>query len=262
MARNILQVSIKDGDDELNRLADFLRSGSVTSQSLEALRGYYTSLSVAESPESSREDRDKSLFKSLGLLKQQMCFLMDYHFRLDGTVVTPESFSTVVINPLLKEYGDSMWASTRSGNSANPTGDLQPDRSGSETKLSHPTYSSFCDTVDGLEMIGFDEPPSSHHGKNGSTFTTIDEPVTFMSQETVGQILLRENQARSDEIDREIANRSSDPSTDVEFFLEEVQPEPVEEYDPDHDPEDDLSEEEYLELVNSRMTVNIPVIVD
>lgn len=219
MARNVVQINFKD-DDELNVLADYLRSGSVTLQSIEALKGYYHSLSVAQSSESSREDRDKSLFKSLGLLKQHMCYLMDYHFRLDGTVVTPESFSSVVINPLFKEYGDSMWASTRSGKSVLP----------------------MCDDIPDLPGVR----------------DLTKEPVV-QSPETVGQRLSRENQERSEEIDREIAARSIDP---VPLVVPDDDEPEEDDYDPDYDPEDDLSEEEYLELVNSRMTVNIPVIVD
>jgi hypothetical protein len=252
MARNILQVSIKDSDTELIAVADYLRSGSVTVKGSEALKGYYLSLSIAESPDSSREDRDKSLFKSLSLLKQQMCFLMDYHFQLDGTVVTPESFSAVVINPMLKEYGDNMWASTRSGNSTNPTSGFSSDGSGAEPSQIASTSNSM--------------PPSFHHGKNGSTFTTIDEPVTFTPHEAVIEQLSRENQELSDEIDREIVDRSSTQPNlvpeDEDYDEEYEKYKNTEDEDDDYDPDDDLTDDEYAAKVLARIPNNQMVITD
>ncbi len=215
MGRNILQVSIKDGDDELNILADFLRTGSVTLQSLEALKGYYSSLSVAKFPGSSREDRDKSLLKSLGLLKQQMCYLMDFHHQLDGTVVTPDSFSTVMINPVVKEYAE---------------------------------FDQF-DALGGKPVISSGILPESE------TNPLISSPPA----ETTGQRLSRENQERSGEIDREIANRSNtqpnfvpDEDEDDQDFDEEYEKyKQTEDEDEDEDDDDNLTDEEYLEKMKS-----------
>jgi hypothetical protein len=151
MPRNILQISIKDGDSELNALADFLRGQSITIKSIEALRGYYHSLSVAESTGSSREQRDKALHLSVSLLKQQICFIMDYHFRLDGTILTPDLFGTVVINSIAPNY---------------PSGLL--DRS-------------------------------------------IPPAIPTAYKETEGARLIRENQQRENEINRELEDKKLDP---------------------------------------------------
>ena len=60
MSKNILQINIKDGDDELAMLADFLRNGQITSRAIMALKAFYLSLSIAESPNSTAADIRKA----------------------------------------------------------------------------------------------------------------------------------------------------------------------------------------------------------
>ena len=77
MSKNILQVNIKDGDDESAILADFLRNGQITSRAITALKAFYFSLAIAESPTSTPEDIRKAEHYCLSQLKQQMCYIMD-----------------------------------------------------------------------------------------------------------------------------------------------------------------------------------------
>jgi hypothetical protein len=107
MARNILQISIKDSDVELNILADFLRCGSIAARAINALKAFYFSLAVAANPASSEEDIRKALHYCLSLLKGHMCFLMDKHYRDHGIRIDPDEFGTVMINPVVKEYAES-----------------------------------------------------------------------------------------------------------------------------------------------------------
>jgi len=98
MSKNILQVNIKDGDDELAMLADFLRNGQITSRAIMAIRAFYLSLAVSESPTSTPADIRKAEHHCLSLLKQQMCYIMDKHYREDGIKMDADEFSTVTIN--------------------------------------------------------------------------------------------------------------------------------------------------------------------
>lgn len=98
MSKNILQVNIKDGDDELAILANFLRNGQITSRAIMALRAFYLSLAISESPTSTAADIRKAEHHCLSLLKQQMCYIMDKHYREDGIKMDADEFSSVTIN--------------------------------------------------------------------------------------------------------------------------------------------------------------------
>jgi hypothetical protein len=78
------------------------------------------------------------------------------------------------------------------------------------------------------------------------------------SAETIGQY-----QECSDEIDREIADRSITASktlTDTEAFIKE-EPQ-IELEDEDYDPDDDLTDEEWIEKMQGQIKYNITEIVD
>ena len=106
MTKNILQINIKDGDDELAILADFLRNGQITSRAIMALRAFYLSLAISESPTSTKEDIRTAEHYCLSQLKQQMCYIMDKHYREDGIKIDADEFSTVTINQAaLSDFG-------------------------------------------------------------------------------------------------------------------------------------------------------------
>ena len=96
--KNNLYINIKDDDAELAMLADFLRDGEISSRSIVALSAFYLSLSIARSPTSTAADIRKAEHHCLSLLKQQMCYIMDKHYREDGIKMDADEFSTVTIN--------------------------------------------------------------------------------------------------------------------------------------------------------------------
>ena len=96
--KNNLYINIKDDDAELAMLADFLRDGEISSRSIVALSAFYLSLSIARSPTSTAADIRKAEHHCLSLLKQQMCYIMDKHYREDNIKMDADEFSTVTIN--------------------------------------------------------------------------------------------------------------------------------------------------------------------
>jgi|GEM_PF-3124993 len=96
--KNNLYINIKDGDTNLAILSDFLREGEISSRSLVALSAFYLSLAIAKSPNSTQEDIRKAEHYCLSQLKQQMCYIMDKHYRDDGIDMNANEFSTVTIN--------------------------------------------------------------------------------------------------------------------------------------------------------------------
>ena len=104
--KNNLYINIKDDDAQLAKLADFLRDGEISSRSIVALSAFYLSLSIARDPTSTPADIRKAEHYCLSLLKQQMCYIMDKHYREDGIKMDADEFSTVTINqPALSNLG-------------------------------------------------------------------------------------------------------------------------------------------------------------
>ena len=104
--KNNLYINIKDDDAELAMLADFLRDGEISSRSIVALSAFYLSLLIARSPTSTAADIRKAEHHCLSLLKQQMCYIMDKHYREDGIKMDADEFSMVTINqPALSNLG-------------------------------------------------------------------------------------------------------------------------------------------------------------
>jgi hypothetical protein len=229
MARNLLQVYLKDADPQVDMLAAFLREGEISSRAIEALSAFYMSLAVAANPDSTKADIRKAEHECLSKLKAHMCFLMDKHYREDDIRIDPNEFSNVIINSLFKGYDDQ--ASTRSGKSSALTSQFSRevadiDRSLEETKP---------EAFDAKSLI-------AHAGTLSNENPSPDLP------EATGQRLSRENQERSDEIDRSI---NSSPVS---------QPELNE--DDDYDPDDDLSDEEWLAKQEATVKTTIAVFVD
>ena len=98
-------------------------------------------------------------------------------------------------------------------------------------------------------------------------------PAPESQPETTGQRLTRENQERSDEIDRQI--HSAQPFIDPEVLMETVSlvdetiiapaplpvPDEDDDEDDDYDPDDDLTDEEYSAKVLARIPNNQVVMV-
>lgn len=96
--KNNLYINIKDDDAELEILVNFLRDGEISSRSIVAIKAFYLSLAIAESPDSTPEDIRRAEHYCLSQLKQQMCYIMDKHHRDDGIDIEANEFSTVTIN--------------------------------------------------------------------------------------------------------------------------------------------------------------------
>lgn len=98
--RDCLRLSVCDENIERVLLAQYLRESEagVTTKCFQAIKGFFHSIAVAECTESTKAQRDAALHLCLTSLSHQMTWLMDYHYRLDGTVVAPGSLSTVVVN--------------------------------------------------------------------------------------------------------------------------------------------------------------------
>mgnify|MGYP001788423674 FL=1 len=96
--KNNLYINIKDDDSELEIIVDFLRDGEISSPSIAALKAFYLSLAIARSPASTPADIRKAEHHCLSLLKQQMCYIMDKHYREDGIKMDASEFSSVTIN--------------------------------------------------------------------------------------------------------------------------------------------------------------------
>jgi hypothetical protein len=98
--RDCLRLSVCDENIERVLLAQYLRESEagVTTKCFQAIKGFFHSIAIAECTESTKAQRDAALHLCLTSLSHQMTWLMDYHHRLDGTVVAPGSLSTVVVN--------------------------------------------------------------------------------------------------------------------------------------------------------------------
>jgi hypothetical protein len=98
--RDCLRLSVCDENIERVLLAQYLRESEagVTTKCFQAIKGFFHSIAIAECTESTKAQRDAALHLCLTSLSHQMTWLMDYHHRLDGTVVAPGSLSTVMVN--------------------------------------------------------------------------------------------------------------------------------------------------------------------
>jgi hypothetical protein len=217
-------------------------------QSLEALRGYYSSLSVAKFPGSSREDRDKSLLKSLGLLKQQMCYLMDFHHQLDGTVVTPDSFSTVMINPAVKEYAEFDRYPDLRGKSIMPSGIL-PDQFGAESEIESPPTETIAD-----------RPSQKDQEQSDATYRLIASKSEQLFEEFVSGIHPDHKTEIAPDNTVELQEDEMDQEDDQDFDEEYEKYKQTE--DEDEDDDDNLTDEEYLEKMKSITVYRTSTIVE
>jgi hypothetical protein len=98
--QDALRLTIVNSESHEVLLAQYLRSSSqgVKVSGFQAIKGFFHSIAVSECTQSTKAQRDAALHQCLSLLKHQMTHIMDYHYRLDGTVVAPGSLSTVVVN--------------------------------------------------------------------------------------------------------------------------------------------------------------------
>ncbi|WP_373540105.1 hypothetical protein [Chamaesiphon sp.] len=96
--KNNLYINIKDDDSELEIIVDFLRDGEISSRSIAALKAFYLSLAIAKSPNSTSEEIRRAEHYCLSQLKQQMCYIIDKHYRDDEIKMNADEFSTVTIN--------------------------------------------------------------------------------------------------------------------------------------------------------------------
>lgn len=115
MARNVLQINLKEGDADSSMLAKFLRGGAISSRAIDALSAFYLSLAVAENPDSTKEDIRKAEHYCLSKLKGHICFLMDKHSRDSDIKIEGDDFATVMIDPPMSHANDLI--STRLGKS-------------------------------------------------------------------------------------------------------------------------------------------------
>jgi uncharacterized protein YxjI len=236
-----IKINFRENNAQELRVAAFLRSQKEMGKELKAevtkpLYSFIDTYAVGEDPNSTSDEIETAFITSMIAMSSQMSSLALYCRVKHGINLSPESWRTFGLLP-----------SPISGAS-----DYIPPTFAKGSKVGI-AMSTNGDTNFHAEKYERDR---------ADTLTFIDEPVTFMSRdvisqslddstETTGQVLSRENQERSDEIDQEIEDRSIDQPKLISA-----------DEDDDYDPDDDLTDEEYAAKVLARMPNRQMPVVD
>jgi hypothetical protein len=257
-----IKINFRENNAQEIRVAAFLRSQKEIGKELKAeitkpLYSFIDTYAVGEDPNSTLDEIETTFITSMIAMSSQMSSLSLYCRVKHGINLSPDSWRTfgLLHSPIpgTSEYIPPIFDKGSKSGIAMSVND--------DTNFHSEKY----------EKGRADTRPTTQ------SRTLIDESLTFMSPEVISRLvddptettcqrLSRENQELSDEIDREIVDRSSTQPNlvpeDEDYDEEYEKYKNTEDEDDDYDPDDDLTDDEYAAKVLARIPNNQMVITD